>query len=67
MDEFKEFLSKYWGGLLGAIIALILACTNLYRFVIGIVLIVCGCIEGNDLQNDKTKVKKRLKEIVDKV
>ena len=80
MDEFKEFLSKYWGGLLGAIIALILACTiigiivglilattNLYRFVIGIVLIVCGFIAGNYLQYNKTKVKKKLKEIVDKL
>ena len=56
MDEFKEFLSKYWGGLLGAIIALILACTNLYRFVIGIVLIVCGFIAGNYLQYNKTKL-----------
>lgn len=67
MDEFKEFLSKYWGGLLGAIIALILACTSLYRFVIGIVLIVCGFIAGNYLQYNKTKVKKKLKEIVDKL
>lgn len=67
MDEFKEFLIKYWGGLLGAIIALILACTNLYRFVIGIVLIVCGFIAGNYLQYNKTKVKKKLKEIVDKL
>ena len=67
MDEFKEFLSKYWGGLLGAIIALILACTNLYRFVIGIVLIVCGFIAGNYLQYNKTKVKKKLKENVDKL
>ena len=67
MDDFKDFLSKYWGGIVGAIIALILACTSLYRFVIGVVLIVCGSIAGNYLQHNKAKVKKKIKEIVDKL
>jgi len=39
----------------------------LYRFVIGIVLIVCGFVAGNYLQHNKAKVKKKLKEIVDKL
>lgn len=67
MDDFKEFLQKYWGGILGAIIALIFACTGLYRFVIGVVIVVFGWIAGNYFQHNKTKVKKKLKEIVDKL
>ena len=28
MEDLKKFLTKYWGGILGAIIALIIACTG---------------------------------------
>ena len=67
MEDFKEFLIKYSGGIIGAIIALILACTSLYRLVIGIVLVVCGFVAGNYLQHNKAKVKKKIKEIIDKL
>ena len=40
MDDFKKFFQKYGGGLIGGIIALVLACTSLYRFMIAIVFII---------------------------
>ena len=37
------------------------------KTLIGVVLIVCGFIAGNYLQHNKAKVKKKIKEIVDKL
>jgi len=42
MEDFKKFLNNHWGGIIGGIFALILACTNLYRIIIGILLIIAG-------------------------
>ena len=42
MEDLKKFLTKYWGGILGAIIALIIACTGFYRIIVGIVLVCIG-------------------------
>lgn len=67
MDDFKKFLSNYWGALLGGIIALIIACTDFYRIVIGIVLVGMGIWAGNYFQNYKENVKNKLKDIIDKM
>lgn len=67
MDEFKKFMTNYWGGLLGGIIALIIACTGIYRLVIGIVLIIMGIWAGNYFQHNKDKVKDKLKKFIDKM
>lgn len=66
MDDFKKFLSKYWGGILGAIIAIILACTGLYKFIVVVVLIVLGIWLGNYFQHNKNDVKTKLKNFIDK-
>ena len=60
MEEIKNFLSKYWGGVIGGVIALILACT-------GIVLIFIGIWAGNYFQHNKSKVKEKIKYFVDKM
>ena len=36
MDSFKEFVKEYAGAIIGAIIAIIILCTNLYRLIIGV-------------------------------
>ena len=67
MDEFKNFFQKYGGMLIGGIIALILACTSLYRFIIAIIFIVLGAWIGNYIQKNKATVKEKLKNLIDKM
>ena len=67
MEDFKNFLTKYFGGIVGGVIALILACTGLYRIIVGIVLVLIGVWAGNYFQHNKSKVKEKIKEFVDKI
>ena len=67
MEDIKKFISKYWGAIIGGTIALILACTDLYRVVIGIVLIGMGIWAGNYFQHYKENVKNKLKSFIDKM
>ncbi len=67
MEDLKKFISKYWGALVGGIIALILACTGLYRLIVGIVLVFIGAWAGNYFQHNKDKVKTNLKKYIDKM
>lgn len=67
MEDIKKFISNYWGAILGGTIALILACTELYRLVIGIVLIGMGIWAGNYFQHYKENVKNKLKKIIDRM
>ncbi len=63
----KGFFEKYGGAIIGGIIALVLACTSLYRVVIGIVLVVIGMWAGNYFQKNKEAVKEKLKNLIDKM
>ena len=67
MEDLKKFISKYWGALVGGIIALILACTGIYRVIVGIVLVCIGAWAGNYFQHNKDKVKSKLKKYIDKM
>ncbi len=67
MEDLKKFLTKYWGGIIGGIIALILACTGLYRVIVAIVLVSLGIWAGNFFQNNKSTVKEKIKKFVDKM
>ena len=67
MDGFKKFIGDYWGAILGGIIALIIACTSMYRLVIGIVLVCIGIWVGNYFQHNKDKVKTKIKSFIDKI
>ena len=40
MDNIKEFISRYFGAIIGVIVAIILLCTHLYKVIIGIILIL---------------------------
>lgn len=67
MDDFKKFMAQYGGIIIGVIVAIILLCTNLYKLIIGIILIfVCG-YAGNYIQHNKFEVKEKLKNFIDKL
>ena len=66
-DNIKEFISRYFGAIIGVIVAIILLCTHLYKVIIGIILIfVCGYV-GNYVQMNKEDVKEKLKNIIDRL
>ena len=65
MDNFKIFCNKYGGAILGFAVGLVLAillfCTNLYKFVI-----VCIYL-GNYFQRNKETVKEKLRKLIDRL
>ncbi len=67
MDGFKNFLQEYYGAIIGALIAIIILCTGLYRLIIGIILIGIGIYVGNYIQKNKYEVKEKIKNFVDKI
>ena len=67
MDEFRKFMSQYGGMIIGIIVAIVLLCTQLYRLIIGIILIfVCG-YAGNYIQHNKFEVKEKLNNFIDRL
>lgn len=67
MDDFKKFMSQYGGIIIGVIVAIVLLCTQLYKLIIGIILVfVCG-YAGNYIQHNKLEVKEKLKNFIDKL
>ena len=67
MEEFKKFINEYAGAIIGALVAIIILCTNLYRLIIGVILIAVGIFVGNYIQKNKYEVKNRLKDFIDKI
>ena len=67
MDSFKEFVKEYCGAIIGALVAIIILCTNLYRLIIGIILIGVGIFVGNYIQRNKYEVKERIKSFLDRI
>lgn len=67
MDDFKKFLIKYRGAIIGGIIAVLLLLTRLYDLIIGVVLIALGVYIGNYVQLNKEAVKDKLKKFIDKL
>lgn len=66
MEEFKKFIKEYSGAIIGGLIAIIILATQLYRVVIGIILITIGILVGNYVQKNKYDVKEKLKNFIDK-
>jgi len=67
MENFKEFVKEYSGAIIGALVAIVILCTNLYRLIIGIILIAVGIFIGNYVQKNKCDVKEKLKSFIDKM
>lgn len=67
MNEVKNFLMKYRGAILGAIIAILILCTGFYKLIVGIILIGMGIYVGNYIQINKDEVKDKLKNFIDRL
>lgn len=65
-NNFKDFWDKHKGAVIGAIIAVILLCTSLYKLFGAFVVIVAGIYVGNYVQKNKEEVKENLKNFIDK-
>ena len=66
MDEFKEFLIKYRGAIIGGIVAIVALILRIHEFLIGCILVVAGVLLGNYVQQNKEAVKDKIRKIVDK-
>ena len=67
MKEIKDFLMKYRGAIIGALIAILILCTGFYKLMIGIILIAIGIYVGNYIQITKDDVKDKLKNFIDRL
>ena len=66
MDDFKNFLYRYRGAIIGLIIAIILLALQIYKVIIGIIIIIGGMMVGNYIQQNKENVKERMKDFIDR-
>lgn len=67
MDEIKKFLSTYAGAIIGALVAILILCTHLYELMIWVIFIALGIFVGNYIQHNKTEVKEKLKNFIDRL
>ena len=65
-EEFKGFIFKYKGAIIGAIIAIIFICTGLFKLCLILAGIAVGILAGDYIQHNKDLVKEKLKKIIDK-
>ena len=67
MNDIKKFLRTYGGAIIGALIAILILCTRLYELIIWIVFICLGIYIWNYVQHNKTEVKDKLKNFIDRL
>jgi len=71
MDSFKIFCDKYGGaivgGIVGVFLSIILFATNLYKFLLTILVIIVCIWCGNYVQRNKEEVKEKTKRFIDRL
>ena len=67
MEKIKNFWNEYNGAIIGAVIAIVILCTKLYKLIIGLLLIIAGIYIGNYIQKNKYEVKEKLKSFIDRM
>ncbi len=67
MEDFKNFLIKYRGAIIGGLIALVALLLNFHKVIIWVLIIVAGIVIGNYIQYNKDFVKEKLKSYIDKL
>ena len=67
MEEFKEFLIRFRYQIIGALIAILLLCTGLYKVILAILLIIAGIYAGYFFGKNKEVIKEKLKNLIDKM
>lgn len=64
--DFKDYLIKYKGAIIGGAIAIVLVCTGLFKLLLALTIVVAGIFVGHYVQNNKEEVKEKLKDFIDK-
>ena len=67
MEDFKNFLIKYRGAIIGGLIALVGLLLNLHKILLFVLIIAAGSVAGNYVQHNKEFVKEKLKSYIDKL
>ena len=67
MSDFKDFLIKYRGAIIGGIISIVALILNLHKVLLTLALILFGILLGNYIQHNKELVKEKLKSYIDKM
>ena len=67
MENIKKFLETYGGAIIGALVAILILCTRLYDLIMWIIFIALGIFKGNYIQRNKTEVKEKLKNFIDRL
>ena len=65
--DLADICANYGGAIIGGLVALLLCFTGLYKLLITVVVVIAGVFLGNYIQKNKTSVKEKLKEFIDKV
>ena len=65
-NNINKFVAQYGGAVIGGLIALILCFTELYKILVTIVIVLAGVFLGNYVQKNKSNVKEKLKQFIDK-
>lgn len=71
MNDLKDIGNKYGGAIIGFLVglalAIILFCTDLYKVITGILLVIACVYLGNYIQKNKDHVKETTKNFIDKL
>lgn len=67
MKDLKEFFLKYRGAIIGALFAIVALCLQIYKVIIGVIIIFIGMYIGNYVQHNKENVKIKIKDLVDRL
>lgn len=67
MEDFKNFLIHYRYQIIGALIAILLLCTGIYKIVIAILVICAGVYAGYYFGKNKEQIKEKLKNLIDRM
>lgn len=65
-NDFKEWVIKYCGAIIGGLVAIVLLCTGLFKLLLILAIVVLGVLCGNYIQKNKEAVKEKLKKFIDK-
>ena len=66
MEKLGEFLGKYAGIIIGALVGIILIATKLTYWILNLIIIVCFAYLGKYIQENRTELKEKVKKIVEK-
>ena len=65
--DLADICANYGGAIIGGLVALLLCFTGLYKLLVTVVVVIAGVFLGNYIQKNKTSVKEKIKEFIDKV